>query len=466
MATTANAVWEVRPTTGVDTNGAMYDSSIAGAGTDYSQQDAAQLTLTDIVNAVGTSVVTSVVGGFTSAMVGNGLRISSVTTGFLVGYYTIVGFTSANSITIDRTCSGGAGGTGGTCSIGGAAKTLTLQTTSGLANSANGGAVGGNKIWVKNQAWNAAETGFGSYLIGAPLIIEGYNTARGDAPKPSASGNMPRNNTAGASTPFTLGAQGGMIWRYIWASNSSGVGFSMTTGGNIFEFCKASANATIGFQVTTGRMILRGCESTGNTTRGVRSTSSGTIILEGCNIHGNTTLGVDQSTGASTLVHNLIYANASHGFATVSTTISTALINNTINANTGASTDGINISSAVTGQNMILNNQITNNGRDGVRADVATQHVVSNYNNFFGNAGAARTNWVVGDADLAVDPQYVNAGTGDYRIGTPTKALAYPTALEGAAAACVSYLDIGAVQRLETGGRFQGLQSIETGIHP
>ena len=61
-ALTADAAWEVRPTNGLNTNGACYDTG--GAGTDYSQQNAAQLSLTDLATSgAGVTTLTSVTGG-------------------------------------------------------------------------------------------------------------------------------------------------------------------------------------------------------------------------------------------------------------------------------------------------------------------------------------------------------------------------------------------------------------------
>jgi hypothetical protein len=78
MAISAATVWRIRPG-GDDTNGAAYDATISGAGTDYSQQDAAQLSLTDLICQASDDAsrlkLRSATGGFTSAMIGNAIRI-------------------------------------------------------------------------------------------------------------------------------------------------------------------------------------------------------------------------------------------------------------------------------------------------------------------------------------------------------------------------------------------------------
>jgi hypothetical protein len=102
MAKGAAAVWEVRPpAVGSDTNGGGYDSIISGAGTDYSLQNAAQVSVTDAVTN-GTTTVTSATAGFTSAMVGNACYLSGGTGSVAADRYFVTGFTNSTTITVDR----------------------------------------------------------------------------------------------------------------------------------------------------------------------------------------------------------------------------------------------------------------------------------------------------------------------------------------------------------------------------
>ena len=125
-------VWEVR-TTGSDANGGYYNSAKAGVSgsVDFSQQDTAQLSLSDVVTN-GTTTVTSVTGGFTAAMVGNGISIVGTV-------YEITAVASSTSITVDRTTATGAGQVG---KIGGA-----------LASGGNaiGAWVGSNTIYMRGS---------------------------------------------------------------------------------------------------------------------------------------------------------------------------------------------------------------------------------------------------------------------------------------------------------------------------
>jgi len=130
MAVQATAVWRVRPS-GNNSNGGGYDGTTYPGGTDYSQQNTAQLSLTDLACTTGTSTLTSATGGFTAAMVGNAIQITAGTN-FTVGVYFISAFTNANTVTLDRSPVGASSGSVGTGYVGGAWADFWTNTTSAL----------------------------------------------------------------------------------------------------------------------------------------------------------------------------------------------------------------------------------------------------------------------------------------------------------------------------------------------
>ena len=121
MAWNVNTIAEIR-TTGALTNGAIFADLDPGTSVDYSQQNSAELTLTDIATDGAGTGVSSVTGGFTDAMVGNGIYLTggSVT----ASWYQITAYIDTNNITIDRSV--GLNKTGVTGNIGGA---LDIYTT-------------------------------------------------------------------------------------------------------------------------------------------------------------------------------------------------------------------------------------------------------------------------------------------------------------------------------------------------
>ncbi len=164
MAWTANTQWELR-TTGTSTGGGGFDATLAGAGTDYSQQDAPQLTHTDGV--VSGTNLQSTAGGFTSAMKGNGVYLSGANK-----QYQITAFVDANNVTLD---SAPGNSSGNTYHVGGA----WLPTASGFVIPY----VAGNKLWIGPGTYALISNALSLNQAGTadlPITVEGYTTVRGD----------------------------------------------------------------------------------------------------------------------------------------------------------------------------------------------------------------------------------------------------------------------------------------------
>ena len=111
MAISAGAIWRVRIGGSNTLCSGLFDPTVDGAGTDYTEQDTAQLALTDLASATPYVTVTSAAGGFTAAMVGNGIYIASGT-GFTAGRYIITAYTDTNTVTLDRACAASAASAG------------------------------------------------------------------------------------------------------------------------------------------------------------------------------------------------------------------------------------------------------------------------------------------------------------------------------------------------------------------
>lgn len=174
----AGLSWEVR-TGGASDNGSCYDL-VNDGGTDYTQQDSAQLTLTDLATTGAVTTLTSATGGFTSAMIDNCIYIASGTN-FDVGYYEITAFTDTNTVTLDRTPSSAGAGSGGNGKVGGGVDHPDRVDSSLVA---------GNHVWIQAGTYN--RLGSNTYVLdvsdsqgndhSTPIIWEGYNSVRGDEP--------------------------------------------------------------------------------------------------------------------------------------------------------------------------------------------------------------------------------------------------------------------------------------------
>ena len=180
MALATATIFEVRTTGNMNNGGGFYDRD-PGTSVDYSQQDAAQLSLTDLAatQANGWLIVTSATGGFTAAMVGNIIHITAGTN-FIAGWYEITAYGDTNTISVDRACGQTGDASSGTGKVGGA-----LALGSALDNEFFNALIIGNTVWIKAGEYTMVETvdsqGNDAFAV-TPIYIKGYNATRGDNP--------------------------------------------------------------------------------------------------------------------------------------------------------------------------------------------------------------------------------------------------------------------------------------------
>lgn len=323
-------VWEMRPTNGLDTSGGCFK---AGAtGTDYSQQNTPQYSLTGLTTAAANAIILT--ASASADMVGNGINITSGTN-FTVGIYEIISVSVGVSITVDRNCSTAAGAAG-VAQVGGA-----IQTLAKLAANQ----VGSNKAFVKAEA-TITVTGGTTFGAGAVVPSEtvpftallGYTTTRGDFGQVSITAST---NTGIIVLRFTN--TGWLVDGFNVNCSSLGTSRGIRFDANFNECrnCKVANFATAGIDASNSvtNSIIHHCEVTGGTggTGGIVLAGAGWEIHD-CWIHDNACSGITGST---------------------STTVITRCV---ISNNTGASSDGINTS----GWLNATNNAIYKNGRHGI----------------------------------------------------------------------------------------------------
>ncbi len=466
MAISATVQWEVR-TTGLDTNGGGFR---AGAtGTDYSQQDAPQVSFTDLViDGSDNTKATSAGNPFTALHVGNVVNIASGT-GFTVQCAEIMSV-AAGVATFDKSL-GTLGSTGGVGKLGGAF--LTLGKASGVMSPSN-------RVWLKSGDYSitgsvsiATATVIPSATL-TPTSVIGYHVARGDLGVYSAlNANRPRLVVNGAVVN----------------------GISISNGGGLIQNVRVEAGSqtpTNGLTVGTNGQIVN-CVVNGFTTRGIilGITSIG-MFNEVYGGSGTPTAAISV-TNTGTVFNNHIHDNPCTGLA-IAGSPAHALFNTIVN-NTGATSDGIATSAA----GIIFGNTIHGNGRDAIRhsATSMAQAIVLNnlltgsvagyglihtvaghparaywdgnafHDNALGNrsgfddegttnpvyASGAYTN--VRDVTLTGSP-YVDAATDDYSLnstsgaGSAAKGSGVPAIVPNLAVE--NFIDFGAIQAEATGG--------------
>lgn len=396
MALNSSTVWEFR-TTGSDNNAGGFSSALAGAGTDYSQQDASQLSLTDLVTAgAGATTITTVAGTFTSAMVGNTIFIRSSTSGFQVGFYQIITFTNSKNVILDRTPTSGAAGVAGVAEVGGAR--INIDTNSWFS-----AVVAGNKAWIKVGTYTGSvdisPLSDGTALL--PITLEGYNASRGDAPISTSRPTLARGTFASQTGNYN-------VFKYLIHTSSNTTGLRSLSGNNYFYYCKCvgAGSGTSSALLLTGGDYAVACEFTNPGGRLVGSTAA--VGIFGCYFH-------DAVIGLRDFATNSVVANCI--FSAVTTAISpggaVAISGCTIYGAETPAGVGIDLSTNSVGGVLIINNIFyglaTGIDSNGSRINFG------GYNDFFNNT-TDRTNQVALPGDVAVNPQFTNAPAGNFAI--------------------------------------------------
>jgi len=374
----------------------------AGTGTNYSNQDAAQISLSGNVSSDAAGTTIAVTGSLlSSAIVGNGFQVTGAGTGLTLGTYEIKTYVDANTFTIDR--SAGSSKSGGTGYIGGA---RALFTNSYLSS-----AVAGMNIYSKTGTYNVTEainfTAAGSNTD--PIRFIGFTTTPGDV---CNGDNRPVINM-GAYSFATYSNN------FIYDENMvfTGTAAEMRNDqSGAFNIINCSYTNT---SVTADRKALyvSGVWGDGEEIECVSTNGYGMYIPQnGCDVKRATCR--DSKYGA--YVGGNYFVNFNN---CVFDTCSTAgiysdgfyvkLANNTF-YNCG---DGF-YNSSTNGQGIGFVGNIFANCTDGIHFSNNTyiRSHIQRDNNFYGNTNDV-TNYTKEPTALALDPQFVDAAGGDFRVG-------------------------------------------------
>jgi hypothetical protein len=421
MALSANIIWEVRPS-GSDNSGGGFVSG--ASGTDYSQQNAAQFSGTDLViDATTNTKVTSVTHNFVAADVGNIIQITAGT-GFTTGFYQIVSVAS-NAATLDRS-PGVVGLTMGTWAEGGALASIGKVGSVITAHTCYIYNAGSSVYSITSASTNVAAgcvnvTGNFSYFIGystnrninttdtGPTIQLNVATATIFAGSACVINLTLDGNSQTTSKASTAGGSG--IYRCT-IKNFTGAGACATPA----YYCTATANSGTVFTNSSSY-----CEAYANTATPYNTTGRCFRNLSYSNT-GATTDGF--LMGAFSAIDSCVaYANGRHGFNQNST--NAIFINNISEGHTA----GWGFNNLASG--MLFNNAHFNNNSGGIAVAAGT-------NNSFQTGSIA----------LTASP-FVNAASSNFALNTTAgggklvRGLGYGIFLR---ALTVGYPDAGAAQ--------------------
>lgn len=404
MAIGAGTIWRVR-IGGADTNAGCFDPTVSGAGTDYTDQDSPQLSVTDLAcSGTPWTTLTSATGGFTSAMIGNGIVISGGSN-FTAGRYIITGRTDTNTITVDRAAGATGACSGGTGKVGGAMASMLTPNASGYA-------VDGNIIYVRGQGSNnpsGVDYALSSYISGvAGVSYVGYN----GRPKVSYTGillnactrctisNFSFVMSAASYTTFgVISGTGGGNLLYDCVVDQAGFDATMLTSASAINCSFINTGTqTVGTKYTivdpsgqTYGEVIKNCLIKDQRFGAISGGSFRTHVLDTViqNCGGNAIyIGLTGANNAGLIMGNTVYGGKGHGIV-VPTSKSTVL-NNNIYGITESGKYAIYITDAV------------------VRSAINTIAHTSR-NNIYGCT--LSSNVALSTLALAIDPQFVNAPT-------------------------------------------------------
>ena len=447
MAIGSGAIWRVR-VGGNDANGAAFDPTIAGAGADYSQQDAPQAADTGSINCSNNTTVTTAGSAiWNSTHIGNAMRITGG--GATAGYYFITGINSGTSVVVDRSPGSVAGGS---MKLGGAAASPRMLKDS---NAAGDKVVFGNTVYVRGSG--------SDYPTSDDYTLTGTTTWPGSVAtgrvKVIGENGRPRLNVDGYA--FNMGS-GFMSGLFFIARNNlpgSGNGIVNIGGTGAVVNCVFNTNgqsALFGIRGSNS-VVIYGCEITGGMATptlsascyGIQLDSYGPAVIA-CRVHHCRNAGI-LSLYHCTVTDCLVYKNAAEGIYLAANNLSHGEVaRNTIDAN---ASHGIlinpNIFDCNVHSNIISNHTIA--GKSGIYLTATTAENEQNrnlfdYNAFYNNT-AHITGLALGANDVAgLDPQYTDAANGDYTLGQALlKQSGWPRSWLGYAQP-LTYYDRGAVQ--------------------
>jgi hypothetical protein len=448
MAIAAATVWEVR-TMGNAANGGGYSTG----GTDYSQQDAAQLSVTDAA-ATGTTNLSSATGGFTSAMVGNIVNVVGQ------GRRQITTYVDTNNVTCDA-----AWGTfsGATANVGGALIG---------PEDADASYVPGNIVYIEEGSYTSTTTRTLTCdgTVAGHIRFVGYPSGGARSYVDIAEADMPVFTSATNSVDiFSHNNANRIIFRNIKithtaATRGDGVA-ALTTAGSgfflincVFDGCLSAMNdAGLNWSALyLTRSTIRNC-----TSNGITFTGSGSNITCYYNtIVDNGARGIRVNGAGIGLYFNIIAGNTNEGYYNVSASGTSAFLSSVIgNVFHGNGGDGFHMENSSGGFPIFFfNNILTSNGAYGARnltANVfeARNGVLARKNAYYNNATGDRLNFATGEDDITLtgDP-FTNSGAGDFSLnntadrGAALRALGFPATIGPAGATTANYIDIGASQ--------------------
>jgi hypothetical protein len=415
----ANGRWAATTVAGV----ASTASPTGGTwGVDYSQQDAAEISYADLVIAVTTTDVTSATSPFGKNHVGNSINVTAgsgctVQRAFVMSTSTITATMDKAMGTAASTC---------TAKLGGA---LSLASSDdAIFELATSGTAASNIYFIKGGTSTTYTIG-GTVTMAAngnaiqPIVIEGYNSIRGDVP-----GCLPCDPTTDTRPVFDAGTVlftvgDNWIVRHMQFTGTGNPVLALGNRNQLLYSKVRNLSATASRSAITGTASAKFYQVEVVSIRGVAiACGNGGCQVEGSYIHDSAS-GLSVTTGQASVRFNIFENLTTVGIDAITSanTAGVTVENNTIY---GAGTKiGIGLRTNVTGTCCFsVTNNIFAGLVTGISGFEAQSTHYSNWNNFYNNT-TDRTNWLAGPNSTALNPTFTNVtqitdATGGYTTGS------------------------------------------------
>lgn len=391
------------------TSGYFYTNTSAGCATvgtptsgtftiDYSQQNTAQLALSDFANVLASTSLTTATGGITPVMRGNLFHLASGTNS-IAGWYEIVNTTDTNTATIDRTCATGGNLSSGVGKIGGA---LSLASSDDAVFELG---LSGNIFFAKGGSAITYTIG-GTVSISAaggsqsPIKIIGYNSNRTDRPTGAT-----RPTLACGANIFTLGTNWDVSFIQFTGTGTTLLSYGASSKIDNCKIINSSSTASRNAVLATNHSLTVNCELISY--RGVAFSTSTiqSFSLIGCYIHDSVNgISSGVTAGPGTILNN-IFDGCSTGIAFTGLAVGRLnILGNTIYGSENKLTTGISFATGIT--NPAIINNIIAGFATGISHVDTTQTVGYDSNNDFYNNTTDVSGWIKSPSDRAVNPSF------------------------------------------------------------
>ena len=323
-------------------------------------------------------------------------------------------------------------------------------------------AAAGQRINVKNvgtYSYAAIKTFANAGSATTPIWWRGFNSTIGDLDSVTVSTNFPSLATTGTGNYFTI--SGASQWfscmKFTSAVTTASRGTLYVTGAAC-RFWNIRSEGTAADVDSTGLTGSGTCDGLVLFNCYFKATSSAPCISIGSSAN-NSILGcwmeaglngITSSSGGS--IVGCVFNNQTGDGINLSSANQMIIYSNSIYS---AGSDGIELTTSVSGNVLIANNVIVDSAGYAINNSASTNAYAalfgnSYYNNASGNLNNVYESHDIGSVSESATP-FANAGSGDFRLvgGSLARATGVPVVMLDSG--IINYQDMGALQRLESG---------------